>query len=240
MIGLINLSHSDPLSMTFSPDDIVRKSASDNYQDLEEGKTEIGMISLVTYLEHKDKLNLVKSINIHTKANSISTILLSRIGYIKNNMKINVTSLTKTTEFYLKLVLDKMGISYELHESKYSDCENLLKNADYALVIGDDAIKAYSGSANILLDVGLEFSKLYGLEPVYAVAASKSIIGNDRIVDINKHILDSKKYIKESAEKNSLKFHVKKELMEEYYRVMDYSFSDSVMKTIEFARNKIE
>ena len=65
-----------------------------------------------------------------------------------------------------------MGISFELKESRYSDYESLLKDADYALVIGDDAIKAYSGSANILLDVGLEFSKLYGLEPVYAVAAS--------------------------------------------------------------------
>ncbi len=240
MIGLINLSHSDPLSMTFSPGDIVRKSAADNYKDMEEGKTEIGMISLVTYLKHRDKLNLVKSINIHTKANSISTILLSRFNYIKNNIKINVTSLTKTTEFYLKLVLDKMGISYELNESKYTDYEELLKNADYALVIGDDAIKAYSGSANILLDVGLEFSKLYGLEPVYAVSVSKNEIDTARISDLNRHIEDSKKYIKEFAEKNSLKFHVKKELMEEYYRVMDYSFNDSVMKTIEFARNIIK
>ena len=239
MIGLINLSHSDPLSMTFSPDEIVRKSAADNYMDLEEGRTEIGMVSLVTYLEHSDKLNLVKSINIHTKANSISTILLSRSGYLKNNIKINVTSLTKTTEFYLKLVLEKMGISFELKESGYSDYENLLKDADYALVIGDEAIKAYSGSANILLDVGLEFSKLYGLEPVYAVAASRNAVDNARISDLDKHIEDSKKYIKESAEKNSLKFHVKRELMEEYYRVMDYSFNNSVMKTIEFARKII-
>ena len=239
MIGLINLSHSDPLSMTFSPDEIIRKSAWDNYRDLDEGKTEIGMISLVTYLEHSDKLNLVKSINIHTKANSISTVLLSRSGYLKNNMKINVTSLTKTTEFYLKLVLEKMGISFELKESRYSDYESLLKDADYALVIGDDAIKSYSGSANILLDVGLEFSKLYGLEPVYAVAASRNVIDDIAVNDLNRHIEEPKKYIGESAERNSLKFHVKKELMEAYYRVMDYSFNDSVMKTIESTRKII-
>ncbi len=71
MIGLINISHSDPLSMTFSPEEIVRKSAADNYVDLKNGKTEIGMISLVTYLKNKDALNIVKTTNIHTRANSI-------------------------------------------------------------------------------------------------------------------------------------------------------------------------
>ena len=39
----------------------------------------------------------------------------------------------------------------------------------FALVIGDDAIRAYSGYANILMDVGLEFSKLYEEEKVSSV-----------------------------------------------------------------------
>ena len=69
-----------------------------------------------------------------------------------------------------------------------SECESLLENADYALVIGDDAIRAYSGYANILMDVGLEFSKLYGLEPVYAVSATRSNIeiSETRIKDLNR------------------------------------------------------
>ena len=242
MIGLINISHSDPLSMTFSQEEIVRKSAADNYVDLKNGKTEIGMISLVTYLKNKDTLNIVKTMNIHTRANSISAILVSRFNHIKNNIKVNVTSLTKTSEFYMKLVLEKIGISYEINESEYSDCENLLENADYALVIGDDAIRAYSGYANILMDVGLEFSKLYGLEPVYAVSATRSDIeiSETRIKDLNRHIKDSRNYISECVEKNYLKFHVKRELMEEYYRVMDYSFTDSVMKTIEFVESLMD
>ncbi|WP_337861187.1 MqnA/MqnD/SBP family protein [Ferroplasma sp.] len=235
MINIINLSHSDPLAMTFSAEEITRKSAKENYFDVINGKTEIGMVSLVTYLKNKDKLKLIKSMNIHTKANSISTILVSKYKYLKDNIKINVTSLTKTTEFYMELVLQKMGINYEIKESEYTDSENLLKDSDYALVIGDDAIKAYSGTANIILDIGLEFSKLYEMEPVYAVSASLNEIDEDKIKGLDQHIKDSKKYIHEAVERNYLKFNVKKELMEEYYRVMDYSFNDSVLKTIEFA-----
>jgi chorismate dehydratase len=237
MINLINLSHSDPLAMTFYPEEIARKSAKENYFDIINKKTEIGMIPLVTYLQNRNRLKLVKSMNIHTRANSISTILVSKYRYIKNNIKINVTSMTKTTKFYMELVLKKMGISYEINESEYTDCENLLNGFDYALVIGDDAIKAYSGKENIIMDIGLEFSKFYEMEPVYAVSASlkETEINENRIKELNKHIKDSKNYINESVERNYLKFNVKKELMEEYYRAMDYSFNDSAMKTIEFA-----
>ena len=54
-----------------------------------------------------------------------------------------------------------MGISYQIKESDYFDADNLLKTADYALIIGDNAIEAYSGNLNILMDIGLEFAKQY-------------------------------------------------------------------------------
>jgi predicted solute-binding protein len=151
-------------------------------------------------------------------------------------MKINVTSLTKTTELYLKLVLDRMGLSYVISNSEYSDPDSLLKTADYALIIGDNAIEAYSGNLNILMDTGLEFSKQYHMYPVYAISAAANDTNvDDSVVNyLNGRIAESKKYIKDAVELNSKKFNVKEEVMKEYYRSIDYSFSEPVMKTVEF------
>ncbi|WMT51445.1 MAG: MqnA/MqnD/SBP family protein [Ferroplasma sp.] len=236
MIGIINLSHSDPLYMAFPAGQTVRNSAADNLKYLMAGSIEIGMISLVSYIKNRDKLKLIKSMNIHSRANTLSTLLVSKLDHLKDNMKINVTSLTKTTELYLKLVLDRMGLSYVISNSKYSDPGNLLKTADYALIIGDNAIEAYSGNLNILMDTGLEFSKQYHMYPVYAIsaAANGTNVDDSMVNYLNGRIAESKKYIKDAVELNSKKFNVKEEVMKEYYRSIDYSFSEPVMKTVEF------
>ncbi len=236
MIGLINLSHSDPLYMAFPSGETVRNSAATNLKYVLEGRIEIGMVSLVSFINNRDKLKLVKSINIHSRANTVSTLLVSRLNYLKENINVNVTSLTKTTELYMKLVLDRMGIPYQINESQYTDAINLSKTADYALVIGDNAIEAYSGNLNILMDIGLEFSKQYNMYPVYAVAVAlkDTDVDSSMVNYLNGRIEESKKYIKEAVKSNSMKFNVKEEVMREYYRNIDYSFNDPVMRTIEF------
>ena len=242
MIGLINLSHSDPLYMSFPAGETVRNSAAVNMKYLLEGRIEIGMVSLVSFIQNMDKLKLIRSMNIHSRANTVSTLLISKFNYLKDNMKINVTSLTKTTELYLKLVLDKMGISYEIRESEYSDADTLLKTSDYALIIGDNAIEAYSGNLNILMDIGLEFSKQYNMYPVYAVSAAdeNTDVDSSMVNYLDSHIKESSKYVNEAANLNSIKFNVKEEVMHEYYRSIDYSFNDPVMRTIDYIKGLTE
>ena len=242
MIGLINLSHSDPLYMSFPPGETVRNSAAVNLKSLLEGRIEIGMVSLVSFLKNMDRLELIESMNIHSRANTVSTLLVSKLNYLKDTLKINVTSLTKTTELYLKLVLDRMGVSYQIKESDYSDADNLLKTADYALIIGDNAMEAYSGNLNILMDIGLEFAKQYNMYPVYAVSAAfhGTDVDDSMVNYLNGRIVESKKYINEAVRLNSIKFKVKEEVMREYYRSIDYSFTDPVMKTIDFIEHLIE
>ncbi len=240
MIGLINLSHSDPLAATFNDNEIERHSASENFDLVLNKKVDIAMIPLVSYLKNKDKLNLVKSMNIHSVSNTVSTVLVSKYKYLKDNARIAVTSLTKTTELYLKLIMDKIGIKYELCHSKYNDYKNLLNDYDYALVIGDNAIMSYNNNVNIIMDTGLEFSKLYNMEPVYAVTAGYNHSSLDLENTLNEHILQSKKYVNEFILKNAEKFNVKKELMSMYYRSIDYSYNYSVEKTINFLDKIIE
>jgi predicted solute-binding protein len=242
MIGLINLSHSDPLYMSFPAGETVRNSAAANMKYLLEGNIEIGMVSLVSFIQNMDKLKLIRSMNIHSRANTVSTILVSKFNYLKDKMKINVTSLTKTTELYLKLVLDKMGISYEIRESEYSDADTLLKTSDYALIIGDNAIEAYSGNLNILMDIGLEFSKQYNMYPVYAVsaAAENTDVDSSMVNYLDSRIKESSKYINEATKLNSIKFNVKEEVMHEYYKSIDYSFNDPVMRTIDYIKGITE
>ncbi len=232
--GIIDLMHSDPLYFSLKNDiDIRRESAKDILNDIEHGKIDAGMVSLVSFL--RSKLNLVKTGNIHTLSNTISTVLISRKNHLKNSMEIGVTSMTETTSFYLSLILNKMNIKFKFKKSNYIDADNILNENDYALVIGDEALKVYSYKYNILMDIGYEFSRLYNLAPVYAVTASKYNLSKDDIDIINNGIKNSKNFVGKSIEKNRDK--IKMNVLEYYYKAIIYDYNFEVENTINFIRN---
>ena len=173
MIGMINFSHSDPLYLAVEDKShVIRDTPANIFTMLENGKLDAGMISLVTYLENREKFKLLKTANIHSLRTTMSTILVSRGTDLYNGMQIAVTSHTRTTEFYLKCVLDGMKLDYELIHTDKTEASDLLELADSALVIGDEAMSVYATRLKVIMDIGFEFSRLYSLSPVYAVTVS--------------------------------------------------------------------
>ncbi|KJE48973.1 MULTISPECIES: MqnA/MqnD/SBP family protein [Acidiplasma] len=233
MYGIINLIHSDPLFYALNNKiEIKRDTAFNILGMIEKDELDAGMVSLVQFLN--SDLKLIETANIHTLSNTMSTLLISRNKHIENNIEIAVTSLTATTSFYLSLILNKMGIKYELIKSKYTDAQNLLNNNDYALVIGDDALLAYKSNYNIIFDIGYEFSRLFNLMPVYAVTASKRDFDH-KIID--NAIAESKNYVEKSIIKNQTK--VKKEILKFYYNTIKYDYNFEVNETVNFLKNII-
>lgn len=228
MFGLINLMHSDPLYFALSEKtEIIRDNPENILNMIKDDKIDAGMVSLIPFLS--SGLKLSETANIHSIKNTVSTLLISNKKYIENKIEISVTSLTATTSFYLSMILNKMKINYEFVKSKYHDAKNLLKDNDYALVIGDDALDVYSKKYNIIFDIGYEFSHMFNLMPVYAVTATKKYYDHEIIDDA---IKDSKKYIEKSIEKNQNS--IKVNILNYYYNDIKYDFNNEVNETIKF------
>lgn len=234
MIGIINFVHSDPLYLAIEDKkEAVRKTPSGILESVLAREIDIGMISLISYLERKDLLNLEETANIHTRRMTMSTLLVSRGKSVSDGMKIAVTSHTRTTVFYLELILKKMGISYEIIHTDRTKAEELLEMAEYALVIGNEALMVYSTKHRILMDIGYEFSRLFSMMPVYAVTVSlKGTEVKQDLETLKRAVELSEKYKEEASQTNSTKFGLSKEIFRKYYSVIDYSFSDQVRKTI--------
>ncbi|MHB8360758.1 MAG: MqnA/MqnD/SBP family protein [Thermoplasmataceae archaeon] len=235
MIALINLIHSDPLYLALSSsEEITRNSPQENLKLVMEGKAECGMVSLLDYFKNRDALNLIKGPNIHSKGRTISTIVISEGETLSSGSRIAVTSQTETTLFYLEQIIEREFPQTELIKLPFISPKELLKEEQFALVIGDEALKAYSGQYRILIDVGLQYSKLFSYYPVYSVMVSSEKIKEERIREINEKAAEYTSYVKESREIN-IKTGFSPELIKSYYNVISYSFDDIVRRSIDYS-----
>ncbi|WP_075057250.1 hypothetical protein [Thermogymnomonas acidicola] len=138
-----------------------------------DGQARTGMVSLLAYMENRDALRLSRSASIHTAHTTMSTLLLGRgQGGLRKSIEVAVTRYTRTTEFYLSLILRRLNVDFRLYRSDGTEAADLLGEREYALVIGDEALRAYSQGYSIVMDIGSEFSRLYNLAPLYAVTVS--------------------------------------------------------------------
>ncbi|MCL4326690.1 MAG: ABC transporter substrate-binding protein [Candidatus Thermoplasmatota archaeon] len=241
MFGIINFAHSDPFYlalndrysfMRYGPRDILSKILS--------GVLDGGMVSLVSYLQHTDQLTLMESATISSKSATISTILVSREEDLRDNIHIAVTAHTETTVFYAKEVLKKMGIRAEFHVSDKTYAEELLEEEEYALVIGDEALKAYRPGIRVLLDIGHEFSKLFHMPPVYAVTVcSKGADCKDYANTISRAIKKYRSLVKPTIDLTAFRLSLNPAVVEAYFNTIDYTFDISKKRTIEFVSSKI-
>jgi predicted solute-binding protein len=242
MISLIDFTHSFPLIRALSSQTkLSRGSPADNLKGVMDGKYSMAMVSLVSYLENTDDLALVKGANIHTKAQTLSTLLVSRGKDLKDRMEVAVTAHTRTTELYMDLVLSRMGISPDKIYSKATEATELLDDAEYALVIGDEALRYFHGDGKIILDIGYEVSHFFKLEPLYAVTvARKDSVDMDEVSLLEKSVDMSRDYIEESIEKASTERGISRDLLEYYYTLINYEYSIKQDRTMDFVKYMLE
>lgn len=116
----------------------------------------------------------------------------------------------------------------------YSSAKDLLEEEQFALVIGDEALKAYSENYRILIDVGLHYSLLTSYYPVYAVMVSKDKLSEERIRQINGASLNSRSYL-QNAIRDGENAGFSKELLSSYYGCIGYQFDDVIRRSIDYA-----
>lgn len=236
MIGLINFTHSDPLYDAFMRKDLVeRLTPKEILTNITEGKLQCGMVSLFEYFRHRDVLSIVESATIHSIKGTMSTLLVSRESGIKDSMEIAITEHTRTTVVYLELILKRMGIDYSFIWSREREAGALLREAEYALVIGDEALRIYGTNMRLLWDIGFQFSNIFTRMPVFSITVRrKDAECTDEISDLDTAIANSSAFVEQCAKRDSVRLGISEEILRRYFRSIRYDFNPQVRKSIDF------
>lgn len=227
--------------MALKEGSFIREHPREIFDHVLDGTIDSGMVSLVSYLEETRRLGIMETANIHSTRNTLSTLLISNGRPLDRHIEIAITAHTRTTEFYLRQVLRAMNVEFKIALSKSTDAADLLSEADYALVIGDEAIRSFAQNHRILLDVGYEFARLYSLPPVYAVTVYRKNMDfpKDDFDILQNGLSAVNDFKKEARELASERLGVPRQIMRAYYDCIRYDFTTSVGNTIKFVSDRL-
>ncbi len=154
------------------------------------------------------------------------------------NGSIAVTNQTVTSLNLLKIILREKGQKNSvvvLNEGKTSE---LLKRCNYALVIGDEAIKARM-THKVVMDLGEEWHKLTGYPMVFGISVSRK---EADMSEINSKVMESVEWgnsnvdlVVSEAEK---KFGMPVEFLARYFRSLTFRLGAQEKKGLELFGEK--
>jgi len=154
--------------------DLVKADPADLAVTLVAGDLDIAPIPAIEYARHADDLMLLPDIAISSDGEVQSILLLSKVPAEKLGGKvIALTNASRTSQVLARILLEKRwGVSATFVEMP-SDIGTMMREADAALLIGDDALRAYWQKPADLFeyDLGSVWTEWTGLPMVYAVWA---------------------------------------------------------------------
>lgn len=241
MLGLINFTHSLPLYLAYpGKEDVFLGTPSQNMEMILGGKIKCGMVSLLEYLHNSDSLEMVPGAVIRSNRTTMSTLLVSRAEVSMEHMRIAVTAHTKTTQFYLENILKKQGYSYSIVRSTKTEAIDLLEEAEYALVIGDEALKVFSTGIRIIWDVGYEFNRLTSLPPLFAVSVKRRNANcTEELNNLQEAMVRSSNFRTEASRISAERLGISVDIMMQYYSVIRYDMSADAIKTLEYVESAV-
>lgn len=220
--SILSYTHSDPLYNSLSDRiNVARGTPRENLENVLDGSVLASVVSLYSYFRNTGDLERINATNIHTLSTTGSTLLVSDGHTIKKSMRISISNETETTKEYLRLVLTSLKIDGKMIESQNTGAEDLLNENEYALVIGDEALKVYKTSFRIIMDVGYEFSRFFHMGPVYAVTVKRKDSGL-KLPDISDFVIPEMKIIDECTGAAARRLSLPEDILRWYYGLMKY------------------
>ncbi|MFB3043579.1 MAG: MqnA/MqnD/SBP family protein [Nitrososphaerales archaeon] len=145
-----------------------------------------------------------------------------------------LTADTSASSLMLKRILQFSNVNATLVDASETSALTLLQAEEFALVIGDDALRARLEDHNIVLDIGEEWWKLTGTPAVFAVTAAVEENYNSSreefaVVEkrLRKIVLEMNG-LNEVAESSSRKSGLPLDLILEYFRNLRFNYDRSV------------
>jgi len=154
--------------------DLIKGNPSDLNRMLVDNLLDLAPIPSIAYARNYRDYVIMPEISISCDGNVKSIYLFSKVPIDQlNRKKIALTNISATSQALLRIIMDKKyGLSPEYFASA-PELGAMLIEADAALLIGDDALRAkYNQDPRLFVyDLGQEWKDLTGLPMVFAVWA---------------------------------------------------------------------
>ena len=202
-IGRISFIHNDPAFYYLEhkpPNDIQLISATPRelLNSILHEELDFAPISSIAVHQHRDKLSPVPTLSVHSEGPALSTIVIARKDQereIRDGDQIAITNYTETSARMLSAILRKKKINTVFINSSFTSIDQLLNEAPYALVIGNEALSV-SNDRRKILDLGEEWWSITKHPAVFAVSAVRTSLLEQRRADAERII----SLVKESLE----------------------------------------
>lgn len=138
-----------------------------------DGELDIAPIPSIEYARHAKDFVLLPNIAISSAGEVQSILLLSKQPVEGLDGKtVALTDTSRTSQVLARILLARHWGVFPTYAEMPPDLASMMRDADAALLIGDDALRAYWQPADLLkYDLGAEWTTWTGLPMVYAVWA---------------------------------------------------------------------
>jgi chorismate dehydratase len=206
------------------------------------GELDISPISSIMYAKRNDLLILPHL--------SITSNDFTKSVLICSNGRMNLSDLegktlcipetTASSATLIKIILWKNGVNVNLKQCPGTDIEQMLKQGEAALLIGDSAIHAI-GQYRIIADLGNEWKKMTGKKMVYAIWVVREDFARehpDKVDYMLDLLLRSKDYAYENVREIANFIGTAKSIdcgfMREYLHTLNYDFDGDSVESLGF------
>jgi chorismate dehydratase len=192
-IGRISFIHNDPAFYYLehkSPNDAQLTSATPRelLNALLREELDFAPISTIALQQHQEQLTPVPVLSVHSEGPALSTIVIARKDHeICDGGQIAITNYTETSARMLDLILRKKKIKTKFIQSKFTSIDQLLQEAPYALVIGNEALAAYAANdPRKIFDLGEQWWSITRQPAVFAISAVRTSLLERRRADVER------------------------------------------------------
>ncbi len=213
----------------------------------EKGEVDFAPVPSFYYIKNKDKLRSYEFC-IASRNSVLSVILVKPFfrkesftkekSYNEDSGCIAVTNQTLTSVNLLKIILRERGWKNKVARVDESKASELLKHCTYALVIGDEAIKARM-KYSVVMDLGEEWRDLTGYPMVFGIAVSRK---ERDMSEVNKAVMESVAWGKRNADvvvaEAANKFGMPVEFLREYFNTLTYQMGAEERRGLELFEEK--
>ncbi len=212
-------------------------------QKMAAGEMDLGPISSFAYARHHDKLTLLADLSISARGPVRSIFLFSKKPLQElNESRIALTSSSATSVNLLKIILEKFYSVHPLYETMDPDVEVMMEQADAALLIGDDAMRADRKRLPYYqYDLGELWYRETGMWMIFAVWAVRNEVlehSREKIQQIHEAVLISKLMGKERLDEVirvvQSSYGGDTDYWETYYSGLSYDLSEDHKRGLEY------
>jgi chorismate dehydratase len=155
--------------------DLVKAAPKDLSEMLVGGELDVAPIPSIEYARHAEDLVLLPDISISSDGEVQSILLLANESPERLDGRcVALTDTSRTSQVLARILFERYWIATPEYAEMPSDLASMMREAEAALLIGDDALRAYHQPTDLLkYDLGQTWKDYADLPMVYAVWAAR-------------------------------------------------------------------